>query len=250
MPLAVATAPYYADGSVTLYHGDCRTVVPALGLAADCIIADPPYGETSLAWDRWPAGWPDEVAAAAPSMWCFGSMRTFTRYWAEFSSWTMSQDLVWEKHNGSGFATDRFKRVHEHVVHFYRGPWAGRYHETPTVPGEVRPNATIKDHGQTPHAGRINAGGYEYGDTRLARSVIKARSMHGKATHPTEKPVGVLDLLIRYACPPGGTVLDLFAGSGSTGDAARLAGRRAVLVEADEAYCELIAQRLAQGVLL
>ena len=67
--------------------------------------------------------------------------------------------------------------------------------------------------------------------------------------HPTEKPVGILDPLIRYACPPGGTVLDPFAGSGSTAEAARLTGRKAILVEADERYCELIARRMSQGVL-
>jgi len=87
------------------------------------------------------------------------------------------------------------------------------------------------------------------GGPRLMRSVIQVRSMHGRAIHPTEKPVGLLDPLIRYACPPGGTVLDPFAGSGSTAEAARLSGRKAVLIEADERYCELIARRLQQDVL-
>ena len=243
------TAPYYADDSVTLYHGDMREVLPALEVAADCVIADPPYGETSLVWDRWPDGWPAVAAAAANSLWCFGSMRMFLKRRDEFGLWRMSQDVVWEKHNGSGFAADRFKRVHEHAVHFYLGRWSETYHETPTVPGEERPRNRILVRSATAHTGEIGSRGYVYGDTRLMRSVIPARSTHGTAVHPTEKPAGILAPLIEYACPPGGTVLDPFAGSGSTAMAARLTGRRAVLIEADERYCEVIANRLCQGVL-
>jgi site-specific DNA-methyltransferase (adenine-specific) len=73
--------------------------------------------------------------------------------------------------------------------------------------------------------------------------------MHGRALHPTEKPIGILDPLIRYACPTGGLVLDPFAGSGSTLDAARQAGRRAIGIEGDEKYAEAAAKRLSQSVL-
>jgi len=76
-----------------------------------------------------------------------------------------------------------------------------------------------------------------------------APSMHGSATNETEKPVSVLEDLIAYAVPPGGLVLDIFAGSGSTGRAARAIGRRAVLIEKRESQCEATAKRLAQGIL-
>lgn len=79
--------------------------------------------------------------------------------------------------------------------------------------------------------------------------MLKVRSMHGRATHPTEKPVGIVQPLIEYACELGGTVLDPFAGSGSTAAAARLTGRRAVLIEADERYCDLIVDRLSQDMI-
>lgn len=69
--------PYYSDDRVQLFHGDCRQVLPALGLIVDLVLADPPYGETSLAWDRWPDGWPAVVAGVSRSMWCFGSLRMF-----------------------------------------------------------------------------------------------------------------------------------------------------------------------------
>jgi site-specific DNA-methyltransferase (adenine-specific) len=73
---------------------------------------------------------------------------------------------------------------------------------------------------------------------------MDARSVRG-GWHPTEKPLGILDPLIRYACPPGGLVLDPFAGSGSTLDAARQSGRRAIGIEGREDYCEAAVRRLS-----
>lgn len=245
--------PYYSDDQVQLYLGDMREVLPALGLQADLLVVDPPYAETSLAWDRWPEGWPTLAATVASSMWCFGSMRMFLDRRDEFADWKLSQDVVWEKHNGSGFATDRFKRVHEIATHWYRCDWRNVHHDVPTEKsgrrgggeGGLRATATARE-----HTGRIAAKTWDGSDgMRLIRSVFKVRSMHGKAIHPTEKPLGILDPLIRYACPEGGLVVDPFAGSGSTLDAARQAGRRAIGIEAHEPYIEAAAQRLSALVL-
>ncbi|MDG9701699.1 site-specific DNA-methyltransferase [Streptomyces sp. DH37] len=243
--------PYYADDAVALYLGDSRELLPGLGLQVDLVVADPPYGETSLAWDRWPDGWPTLAASVARSMWCFGSMRMFLARGLEFTAagWKLSQDVVWEKHNGSGFQNDRFKRVHENVLHWYRGDWRDQHRDVPTTLDATA--RAVRRKQRPPHMGEIGTGAYlsEDGGPRLMRSVIQVRSMHGRALHPTEKPIGILDPLIRYACPPGGLVLDPFAGSGSTLDAARQAGRRAVGIEADERYAEAAAKRLSNLVL-
>lgn len=242
--------PYFDDGTVTLYLGDMREVLPALNLTVDAIVTDCPYGETSLRWDRWVDGWPALAATAAGSMWSFGSMRMLLDHGAEFTAanWTLSQDVVWEKPNGTGFATDRFRRVHEFALHWYRGSWRAIHHVTPTEGVRTAPKTALRTVKPT-HTGDIGSALYVDDGRRLIRSVLRSANLHGRAIHPTEKPVGILDPLIRYACPPGGLVLDLFAGSGSTLDAARQAGRRAIGIEGDEKHIEAAAKRLSQPVL-
>lgn len=237
--------PYYADGSVTLYLGDCREMLPELGLQADLVVTDPPYAETSLAWDRWPDGWPALAASVASSMWCFGSMRMFLDRGPDFADWKLSQDVVWEKHNGSGFAKDRFRRVHEIATHWYRGDWRGVHHDVPRTAYTGPDKSARGRDSRTPHTGKIGTHVYVDDGTRLARSVIRAAAVRYQRRHPTEKPVELLTPLIEYGCPAGGLVVDPFAGSGSTLDAARTIGRRAIGIEASEVYAEAAAQRLS-----
>lgn len=243
------SAPYYEDDLVTLYHGDCREVLPRLVVTPDLVVTDPPYAETSLAWDQWPSGWPDLVALAARSMWCFGTMRMFLERRDDFAAWKMSQDVIWEKQSGTSFATDRLMRVHEHALHFYTGPWSDVHHVAPRV-GHRGPDKSVlrKAVGKGRHGDR-GASSYLDDGQRQLRSVIYAPNMHGKNVHPTEKPTGLLEHLIEYGCPPDGTVLDVFAGSGSTLVAAKHTGRRAIGVEIDERYCEIAARRLSQDTL-
>jgi site-specific DNA-methyltransferase (adenine-specific) len=242
--------PYFSDQDITLYLGDAAEILPTLG-SFDAVVTDPPYGETSLDWDIYPIGWPQLVAAHTRSMWCFGSMRMFLDHFDDFAGWRMSQDVVWNKGLGTSPATDRFRRVHEHVLHFYRGPWRDVHHDTPRIQimGRARGGRTSSYPGPSTQSGY---GPSSWQDTgrRLVESVLYApKDRTGKASNPTQKPVGVLELLIAYSVPSGGVVLDPFAGSGSTAVAARHAGRRAVLIEKREQQCEAIARRLAQGVL-
>lgn len=234
--------PYYSDDHVQLWHGDMRELVDQFD--ADAVVTDPPYGETSLAWDRWPEGWPSLIPASIRSMWCFGSMRMFLDRRDDFGGWKLAQDVVWEKHNGSGFAADRFRRVHELVLHFYRGEWRLVCHQAPRERGNPHKRTTSRMQKPT-HTGDIGVADVNDDGLRLVRSVIRARSMHHTAIHPTEKPAAILVPLIEYSVPADGTVLDPFAGSCSTLLTARLLGRRAIGIEADEAMCEKAAARLS-----
>ncbi len=238
--------PYWQDGPLTLYCGDAMDILPAIG-QADAIITDPPYQETSLDWDRWPSGWPTVAAGVAASMWCFGSLRMFMERELEFSAWKMSQDVIWEKHNGTNPFNDRFRRVHEIAAHFYRGDWADIY-KAPQHTNDAAAR-TVRRKKRPPQWGDIGAASYvsEDGGPRLMTSVIQARSCHGRAIHPTQKPEAIIVPLMEYSVPKGGLVVDCFAGSGVVLLAARKSGRRAIGIEKGEERCRLIVERLSQS---
>lgn len=235
-----------------IHIGDCRAILPTLPAGfADCCITDPPYGDTSLDWDTICPGWLPHVARAlkpASSIWVFGSMRFLAPLFAEMAGlgFKYSQDIVWEKHNGSGFQNDRFRRVHEHAVMFYRGAWRDVYHD-PQFTLDARKRVVRKKEKPAHWHGATGSTTYtsEDGGPRLMRSVLQVRSEHGRAVHPTQKPIDLLLPMVRYSCPPGGTVLDCFAGSGSTAIAASIADRKSVLIELDAGRAEVMRQRLA-----
>lgn len=249
LPVIEAAKPYYEADGVTLYCGDMREIVPQLGMRFDAAVTDPPYSETSLAWDVWPDGWPALVAPLTDCLWCFGSLRMFWNRVPQFIDWKLAQDIVWEKHNGSGLHADRFKRVHELAVHLYRGEWGALFKAPVIVQFEGERKRSQFKRGQKPqHFGEVEAGSdYEYDGKRIMRSVIPVRSCHGYAVNETQKPEGIVAPLLEYSVPPGGIVLDCFAGSGTALVEARRQGKRAVGIETRESQCEEIVKRLAQG---
>lgn len=226
-PEPTGPAPYFTDGGVTLYHGDCREI--SAWLEADVLVTDPPYGigyssgksRINAAGIRTKASEPrtvvgdDSTALRDEALAAWGGERPAL----VFGSWRVPRPpgtvdrLVWWKRNtnpalGGG------------------SPWSPADEEIYVLgAGFVGPregNVLVTDE---PRAG---TGG-------LAAQV----------GHPTPKPVGLLERLIIH-CPPG-MIADPFAGAGATLLAARALGRRAVGVEIDEGYCELIARRLSQG---
>jgi site-specific DNA-methyltransferase (adenine-specific) len=247
--------PYYQDDAVTIYHGDSMDLLPRLDPIADLVLTDPPYGETSLAWDTGVRGllrgWLDLCEAVTSSLWCFGSLQFFMDMArvGECARWKRSQEVVWEKHNGSAFHADRFKRVHELITHFYQGAWEDVYKLPVTTPDATA--RTVRKKGRPPHTGNIGDNLYisHDGGPRLMTSVFHVSSCHGYAEHPTQKPVDVVIPLIQYSCPPTGTILDPFMGSGTTLRAAKDLGRKAIGIEIEEKYCEIAARRMSQEVL-
>lgn len=236
---------------IVLHHGDCRDILGQMRPeSVDLVLADPPYGQTGLAWDRRVRGWlPLAHKALKPTgtLWLFGSLKSFISLADELRQWQLIQDVIWEKQNGSGFDNQRFRRVHEQVAQFRkRGTrWSSIWRE-PQFTMDAKKRSLRAKATRIAHTGDIGPHIYttEDGGPRLMRSVIGVRNTHRQGTgHPTAKPVELLSRIIAYSCPPDGLIVDPFAGSGSTGVAAIEQGRRATLIEADAEYVAVIRNR-------
>jgi DNA modification methylase len=219
---------YYSDESVTLYHGDCREVTA--WLEADVLVTDPPYG---IGWSRGANLRRNPSYGQANhgiqndentehrdvALRAWGSTRpalVFGSLAAEYpADW--KRMLVFAKPVHAGLVGSRvpWRRNWEPI--FMLGNWPD----------------------QTPTRSAI-----------IGTRQVAASGYSGYATmagHPHAKPLDVMEDLID-ACPVG-VIADPFAGSGSTLVAAKQLGRKAIGVELEERYCEVIAKRLAQGVL-
>lgn len=236
--------------TTTILVGDVREQIHQLADASvDCIIADPPYAETALEWDRWPDGWATlmlRVLKPSGSMWVFGSLRMFMERAGEFDRWKHAQEIVWEKHNGSNSFSDRFRRVHELAIHVYpkTAKWADIYKKPQYSADAVA--KTIRRKQKAQHWSKLNESSYEsvVGGPRLMRSVMYHRSEHGRALHPTQKPADLVRTLAEYSCPPGGMILSPFFGSGTDAIAAKAMGAHCTGIELNPGYVEIARTRL------
>ncbi|MSO74853.1 MAG: hypothetical protein EXQ99_06900 [Alphaproteobacteria bacterium] len=118
----------------------------------------------------------------------FGSLRLFMETASDFGVSKMSQDVVWEKHNGTGLFNDRFRRVHEVAAHFYRGDvkWADVV-KAPQFTNDARARVVRKKARPAHWIGATGETIYRSidGGPRLMRSLLFPRSEYGRAEHLT-----------------------------------------------------------------
>lgn len=199
--------PYHESDGVTLYHGDCREILPQLG-RFDLLLTDPPYGLADKlqggTWGKafegkykdWDAEVPDAAIANAAE--CCGNQ----------------------------------------II------WGGNYCKMP--PSRCWLVWYKRDAVQTMASCELAWTSYD-ANAKVFDWTIAATNAE-RVPHPTQKPLALMRWCLQFA-PNAKTILDPFAGSGTTLLAAKLEGRKAVGIEISEEYCEIAANRLRQRLL-
>ena len=263
--------PYYEDGSCTIYHGDCREVLPGLASAVRCVVTSPPYAEQrkdqyggieEARYPNWTKQW---MAAVRPLLASDGSVFINirehvadgalsdyvhqTRLQLRAADWNEVDELVWIKPDAPPVGHPyRPRRSWERVLWFSLGAQPKVY---PKANGQPSKRIRGPKGGKpseawlAPHQADCVNGTSRSPDWFVCS--IAGGGWHGD--HPAVFPLGVPKWLIALGSEPGDLILDPFMGSGTTLRAAKDLNRRAVGVEVDEAYCEIAAKRLAQEVL-
>lgn len=238
--------PYYADDSVTLYLGDCREVLPTLE-QVDHIITDPPYSEhthKAVRSSKVKAGHPKErgnwernvdlgFVHLSPELRALCS--------AEFARLAQRWVLVFSDLESAHLWRDDL--TSDGLDYVRTGIWH-KTGSTPQFSGD-RPATAVETITICHPKGRKrwNGGG---GHAFWSVSIVQNRG-DVERLHTTQKPEPLMRALVEQFTDPGETILDPFAGSGTTAMAAKYLGRKCVLIEEDEARAEVCATRLASA---
>ena len=221
--------PYYERDGITIYHGDCREILPTIG-AVDLVVTDPPFGTQALGGG-------------------YGRRQLHSVNGREGRTIANDNDL------------DAFRGAWLHIRETLSDAYALVFYAPRRTPefcgivgsdwaGEIVWDKQQPGLGYTIRYQHESIAVLKIGEPETPEDAILSVQRFGRTdvvSHPHEKPVGLLKALLRLQ--PLGIVLDPFMGSGTTLVAAKLEGRRAIGIEIEERYCEIAAKRLAQGVL-
>jgi site-specific DNA-methyltransferase (adenine-specific) len=215
--------PYYQDEWVTLYCGDCREILPKLEVTLSAIITDPP--------------WPGTEQRSNPDRPIYDIFPLFAEISSNFIKFSDRLVII------LGCDTDpRFLMTVPDYYPFLLACWLRRI--PPTYKGNILYGADIA---------------YAFGQPRAhehTKQIIKSETYSvssGKRdkinTHPCFRPLKTMKWLVTNFTQEGETCLDPFAGSGNILRAARDTGRKAIGIELEEKYCEIVVNNLRQSIL-
>lgn len=241
--------PYYENKYGVLYHGDCLEIMPQLETKFDMILADPPYGTTECKWDNvipFESMWQNIKAVRnnnTPIV-LFGS-EPFSSLLRCSNLKEYKYDWIFAKTMFSNFLNLKYepKRDFENISIFYiKRPTFNpqlehgkKYHKN-CFKTSSQQNYGIK------RKFEITNNGY-----RFPSSILQFNNGNNNNVHPTQKPVSLLEYLIKTYTNENNIVLDFCAGSCSTAVACILTNRRFVMIEQEEQYCEVSVKRMEQA---
>ena len=230
--------------------GDCLEILPTLpDDSIDLLLVDLPYGTTACKWDSiipldqlWEQY--NRVCKENAAM-IFTAQQPFTTTLAASNLANLRYEWIWEKPQGTNPMNAKIMplKAHENILVFYRKkptynpqmwystPVAG-FHSDKKGLGEVYGKGTYSGHKDNPEG------------TRYPKSVQKWKQERGY--HPTQKPVTMMEYLIKTYSNEGDTVLDNTMGSGTTGVACANCNRSFIGIEMDVTYFEVAKDRIAR----
>lgn len=233
-----------------LYNGDCLEVMDKLieeGVKVDAIITDPPYGTTACKWDSvipFDKMWErlNKIVKDNGAIVLFGS-QPFTSNLVSSNIKSFKYEWVWDKNNASNYplAKKQPLKIHENIVVFSNS--SHKY-----FPQGLIPYNKIKKRGSTAKHfgdnGSLKTSNFQE-FTNYPKSILYfTKTKSDKGMHPTQKPVDLLEYLIKTYTNEGETVLDFTMGSGSTGVAALNTNRNFIGIELDKDYYDIAVNRL------
>lgn len=243
--------------NIKIYHGDCIPIMNRLinrGIKVDAIICDPPYGTTPLKWDN---------LIPADEMWdCLHKLSKENTPVVLFGQEPFSSmlrvsnikdykyDWYWEKERLTNVfqVKRRPGKIIETISVFYKSQPTYNPQKTiytgPPRSNKIGPNAKFSST-QDPNS-KIKPLEYIDDGTRYPLQIIKVNrdSMYDTKYHETQKPVSLMEYLVKTYTNEGDTVLDFTMGSGTTGVACKNLNRGFIGIELDKHYFEISKSRL------
>ena len=236
-------------GNATLYCGDCMDVLPTLG-KVDAVVTDPPYGTTQCKWDSvipfdkmWSAL--KGVTKSDTPILLFGS-EPFSSALRMSNLKQFKYDWIWEKNKATGHlnASVQPMNSYEVISVFYSKPSA---YNPQFGAGESYSNKhTPEDSGEC--YGNVKESRRDNVTTRFPRRNIYFPVDMKASFHPTQKPVELLQYLVKTYTNEGDAVCDFTMGSGTTGVAAIKLGRHFIGIEKEPKYFDIACKRIEQAV--